>query len=93
MSHSVPSCLKGFTLIEVMIVVAIVGILSGIAIPAYNGYINTSKMSKVTAHMDIARRFVSEGFKLDKGRRGMAIAYDAAKDSPPRHSDAYHCAY
>jgi len=42
---------KGFTLIELMIVVAIIGILSNIAIPAYNGYIQTAKMTEVHALM------------------------------------------
>jgi type IV pilus assembly protein PilA len=46
----------GFTLIELMIVVAIIAILAAIAIPAYNQYIREARMAKVTDHYDSAIR-------------------------------------
>jgi type IV pilus assembly protein PilA len=50
----------GFTLIELMIVVAIVGILAAIAIPAYSSYVTRARLSEVTHSFDALATAVAE---------------------------------
>jgi prepilin-type N-terminal cleavage/methylation domain-containing protein len=64
---------RGFTLIELMIVVAIIGILSAIAVPAYLSY--------------TARAQVMEGLSLAGGWKAAIVEYYAANGTWPSQTD------
>ncbi len=64
---------RGFTLIEVMIVVAIVAILAAVAVPSYTSYITRSKIAEATTNLSDLR-VKMEQFYQDNRRYNGATA-------------------
>jgi type IV pilus assembly protein PilE len=65
---------QGFTLIELMVVVAIIGILASIAMPAYSRYVQRSKAAEATTALSEWRNRVERFFQDNRTYTGVCAA-------------------
>lgn len=84
----------GFTLIEVMITVAIVGILAAVALPAYNDYLRRSELPEAFSHLS-SHRIALEQYYQDNRHYGQSTCTDGAQNfstaSDPTAKFTYTC--
>lgn len=65
--------LKGFSLLELLIVIAVIGIVAAVGLPAYRSYIATANMGKTSTAYEYAIRFVRQEFSNNITRDAIGI--------------------
>ena len=78
---------QGFTLIELMIVVAIIGILAAVAIPAYSDYTNRAKVTEIIAAATACKTSVTEFFE-SQGALPATLGAAGCVSNPTAHAGA-----
>ena len=73
---------KGFTLIELMIVIAIIGILAAIAIPSYQNYIKKSAYSEIPLAMSSIRTAIDTCYGIEKSLPACDTAAEIGETLP-----------
>ena len=87
-SRAQRSCSKGFTLIELMIVIAIVAILATIALPSYQDYITRSRVAEATSALAAKRASIEQFYDNNRTYAGAPVC---SADSTTSKSFTFSC--
>jgi type IV pilus assembly protein PilE len=88
---------SGYTLVEIMIVVAIVGIISAIAFPAYQGYMTDTYRAQALTDLRVCAlaldRYFSDGFTYVGATIGSAATDECNSASPTQGAVQYDISF
>ncbi|MGC2167172.1 MAG: type IV pilin protein, partial [Gallionella sp.] len=75
----------GFTLVELMVVVAIIGILAGIAVPAYSDYVTRGKLVDATTQLSEGRVKIEQYFQDNRTYDDVSAAIKSPVPDPSKY--------
>ena len=85
MNRTLRAAQQGFTLIELMIVVAIIGILAAVALPAYQDYTVRAKMSEVILAADTCKNTITEAAQTGLNAAPTADSFGCGENATTSH--------
>jgi len=79
---------KGFSLLEIMVVVVVIGILAAIAIPSYNGYMSRTRRSEAITKLETIALYEERAFAETNQYVNLATLTGASYRCPDPNADA-----